>query len=238
MRLLAIDTATEYCSVAFSNGIEQTSYGEEAPRQHANLILPLVQKTLTAAKTTLTELDGIVIGAGPGSFTGVRIAAGIGQGLAFSQNLPVVGVSSLQALAQQAYRKQGATHVIAAIDARMGEVYFGAYELVQGLMQPLVEDLVGAPEQMLLPANPAAQQWHCVGTGFASYPALIELLMQTASEPVPQLLDLPEVRLPHAQDMLAIGREQFTAGEGVAAEQFEVHYVRNEVTWQKLPGRT
>lgn len=238
MRLLALDTATEYCSVAFSNGTEHTSYGEEAPRQHANLILPLVQKILTAAKAKLAELDGIVIGAGPGSFTGVRIAAGIGQGLAFSQNLPVVGVSSLQALAQQAYRKQGATHVIAAIDARMGEVYFGAYELVQGLMQPLGADIVGAPERMVLPTGTAAKQWHCVGTGFASYPALIELLIQTAVEQVPQLLNLPAVRLPHAQDMLAIGHELFTAGKGVAAELFEVHYVRNEVTWQKLPGRS
>lgn len=238
MRLLAIDTATEYCSVAFSNGMEQCSYGEEAPQQHANLILPMVQKTLTTANTSLAELEGIVIGAGPGSFTGVRIAAGIGQGLAFSQNLPVVGVSSLQALAQQAYRKQGATHVIAAIDARMGEVYFGAYELVQGLMQPLTKDLVGAPEQMVLPAQKAAAQWHCVGTGFVTYPALIEWLGQSAQGPTPHLVAIAEVRFPHAQDMLAIGRALFSAGAGVAAEQFDVHYVRNEVTWQKLPGRT
>lgn len=238
MRLLAIDTATEYCSVAYSNGLTQVSHGEEAPRQHANLILPFVQKVLTAANTSVSQLDGLVIGNGPGSFTGVRVAAGIGQGLAFSQNLPVVGVSSLHALAQQAYRKHGATHVIAAIDARMGEVYFGTYILEQGLMKQQTEDIVGAPEQMALPTATSSNTWYCVGTGFATYAELPSLLRKTSLVEQTQLIHLADVSLPEAEDMLALGQALFESGKGVAAEQFEVHYVRNEVTWQKLPGRT
>ncbi len=243
MRLLAIDTATEYCSVAFSDGVQELSRGIEAPRQHANLILPFVQEVLDEAKVKLSALDGIIIGRGPGSFTGVRIAAGVGQGLAFSQNLPVVGVSSLQSLAQQAYRTHGATHVVAAIDARMGEVYFGTYILTDGLMQQRGNEIVGLPEQMVLPIKSQLSKeaepllWHGVGTGFMSYPMLAECLSKSTASTV-SVVALKDVRLPCAQDMLSLGQAQFKAGKGVAAEQFEVHYVRNEVTWQKLPGRT
>lgn len=235
MRLLAIDTATEYCSAAFRDRSQEVCRGKEAPRQHAALILPFVQEVLAEAKVGLAELDGIVIGRGPGSFTGVRIAAGIGQGLAFSQNLPVVGVSSLQALAQQAYRKHGVTHVVAAIDARMGEVYFGTYVLAKGLMQQVTEEIVGPPERMVLPSltKDQAVVWHGVGTGFVTYPELTTIRGTKNS-----IFGLDDVRLPHAEDMLALGLAELVAGKGVAAEEFEVHYVRNEVTWQKLPGRT
>ncbi|WP_113906471.1 tRNA (adenosine(37)-N6)-threonylcarbamoyltransferase complex dimerization subunit type 1 TsaB [Aliidiomarina celeris] len=233
MHLLALDTATEFCSVAYSDGQRIISRGQEAPRQHADLILPFVRDVLQEAGITLEQLDGIVLGRGPGSFTGVRIAASIGQGLAFSKNLPVVGVSSLQAMAQRAYRLCAAEQVAAAIDARMGEVYWGTYHCVSGLMVARHEERVCTPEtvQMDVEGQQAEGTWCRVGTGWQTYAAALE-----AALPGPRWQD-GGVWFPHAEDMLTHGRAQFEAGQGIAATAFEVHYVRNEVTWQKLPGR-
>lgn len=231
MRLLALDTATEFCSVAYTDGQRLISRGKEAPRQHAALILPFVQEVLDEAGVALQDLDGLIIGRGPGSFTGVRIAASIGQGLAFSQQLQVVGVSSLQAMAQRAHRLLQAECVAAAIDARMGEVYWGTYQLQSGLMIEREEERVCSPEQVNL-VTEAATRWHQVGTGWQSYQTALE----TACSAVQ--LQASEICFPHAEDMLAIGKAEFEAGRGVAASLFEVHYVRNEVTWQKLPGRS
>lgn len=232
MRLLALDTATEFCSAAISTEAEPVLRGEEAPRQHAQLILPFVKEVLAEAEVSLADLDGLVIGRGPGSFTGVRIAAGVGQGLAFSQQLPVVGVSSLQAMAQQAYRVHGAEAVVAAIDARMGEVYYAYYRCVEGVMQPVTEENVGAPSMLPMPPEHTDITWYAVGTGFTTYPELFERLRQNHIKTAET-----QVRLPHAVDMLVLGEAAFRKGKEVAAEAFEVHYVRNEVTWQKLPGR-
>lgn len=229
MRLLAIDTATEFCSVALTDGQATLIRGEEAPRRHADLLLPFVQSVLAEAGLSLQQLDGLIIGRGPGSFTGVRIAAGVGQGLAFSADLPVVGVSSLQAMAQAAWRLHEASHVVSAIDARMGEVYVGTYSVIDGLMSKTMPEQVMPPTQVSLASD---IEWRGVGTGFETYTEILQNAAQPAT--VQQLKD---IRLPHALDMLPLGLAAFTRNEGVAADQFEVHYVRNEVTWQKLPGR-
>lgn len=234
MRLLALDTATEFCSVAFCDGVQRFSRGQEAPRQHAQLVLPFVQDILNQAQISLSQVDALVLGCGPGSFTGVRIAAGIGQGLAFSQNIPLVGISSLQALAQQAYLVHGVRQVVAAIDARMGEVYCGVYRLTGQLMQACGAEQVVAPAQLqatelLAPLpTPTGELWYGVGSGFAAYP---ELAQQLSAIP------LTDICFPRAEDMLDLGRAALIAGKGIAAKDYDVHYVRNEVTWQKLPGR-
>lgn len=230
MRILALDSATEFCSVAFGDGHKEISRGREAPRKHADLLLPLVHEVLQEAECELSELDAIAVGQGPGSFTGVRIAAGVAQGLAFSQDLPLVGVSNLAMLAQQAFRVLAADRVITAIDARMGEVYYGTWLQQGGLMQEQAPVCVCAPEQVPLPS---AGDWLGVGTGFVTY-----------ARPLAQRLTASrwrnasaQVRLPAAQDMLPLARARLAAGAGGPAENFEVEYVRNEVTWQKLPGR-
>lgn len=234
-KLLAIDSATEFCSVAYSDGQQLIIRGEEAPRRHADLLLPYVEAVLAEAQVALADLDAIVVGRGPGSFTGVRIAAGIAQGLAFSQNLPLVGISSLQAMAQQAWRLHGVTRVIAAIDARMGEVYAGTCRQVDGLMIQEQADVVCAPLSILstlqlsLKGN---ETFAGVGTGFETYTSELINALQPA-----QVKHLDDVRFPHAQDMLALGRAKFLAGEALKATEFDLDYVRNEVTWQKLPGR-
>ncbi len=127
-RILAIDTATEACSVALWNNGEVQALFELCPREHTQRILPMVQQILASSGLSLQQLDALAFGRGPGSFTGVRIGIGIGQGLALGANLPMIGVSTLQTMAQGAFRLTGATRVLAAIDARMGEVYWGEFE--------------------------------------------------------------------------------------------------------------
>lgn len=124
-RILAIDTATEACSVALYNQGETLAHFELCAREHTQRILPLVQQILAEAGLSLKQLDALAFGRGPGSFTGVRIGIGIAQGLSLGAELPLLPVSTLQTMAQGAYRQTGADRVLAAIDARMGEVYWG-----------------------------------------------------------------------------------------------------------------
>ncbi len=146
-KILAVDTATENCSVALKVGNEIIARCEMAPREHTTKILPMVDSVLAEAGLTLNQLDALAFGRGPGSFTGVRIGIGIAQGLAFGAELPMIGVSTLAAMAQQAFRKQQATHVLAAIDARMNEIYVGGYKrLDNGDWETVVAEAVTAPE--------------------------------------------------------------------------------------------
>lgn len=125
-RILAIDTATEACSVAVWNQGEIHALFELCPREHTQRILPMVQQVLAESGLALNQLDALAFGRGPGSFTGVRIGIGIAQGLALGADLPMLGISTLQTMAQGAWRVCGAERVLAAIDARMGEVYWGS----------------------------------------------------------------------------------------------------------------
>lgn len=120
-RILAIDTATEACSVAVWNQGEIHALFELCPREHTQRILPMVQQVLAESGLALNQLDALAFGRGPGSFTGVRIGIGIAQGLALGADLPMIGVSTLQTMAQGARRVSGAARVLAAIDARMGK---------------------------------------------------------------------------------------------------------------------
>ena len=133
--LLALDTATEACSVALLHDGKVTSHYEVIPRLHAQKLLPMIQQLLADAGTTLQAVDAIAFGRGPGAFTGVRIAIGVVQGLAFALDRPVLPVSNLAVLAQRAYREQGVSQVAAAIDARMDEVYWGCYRETAGEMR-------------------------------------------------------------------------------------------------------
>ncbi len=130
--LLALDTATEACSVALLHDGRVLSHYEVIPRMHAQRLLPMIKDLLAEAGVALSAVDGIAFGRGPGAFTGVRIAIGVVQGLAFALERPVLPVSTLAVLAQRALREQGAQQVAAAIDARMDEVYWGCYRAEQG----------------------------------------------------------------------------------------------------------
>ncbi|MGR6981712.1 tRNA (adenosine(37)-N6)-threonylcarbamoyltransferase complex dimerization subunit type 1 TsaB [Testudinibacter sp. P27/CKL/0425] len=234
---LALDTATEGCSVALSYHGEILALDEFSPKAHTRRILPMVDELLAQAGIGLKQLDALVFGRGPGSFTGVRIGSGIVQGLALGADLPVIPVSNLTAMAQAAYQQQGATQVLAAIDARMSEVYVAALQYQPHLQddeqyaawQPLIDEQVLSPEAVLqqLQAH-ELQSAVCVGTGWAAYRQF---------EQANLLLKKCDILLPSAQYMLPLARLDWQQQRYCSALEIEPVYLRNQVTWKKLPGR-
>ncbi|WP_421340851.1 tRNA (adenosine(37)-N6)-threonylcarbamoyltransferase complex dimerization subunit type 1 TsaB [Aeromonas veronii] len=229
LKILAVDTATEACSAALLVGDKLFSRWEEAPRDHTRKILPMVQAVLEDAGISLSDLDAIAFGRGPGSFTGVRIGISVAQGLAFGAGVPLIGISTLAAMAQGAYRLDGVEQVLTAIDARMNEVYFGRYELIDGRMQLVGDEVVSEPVALVDARGKLAGPVTCVGTGFETYG---ETLSGLADE-----LAVSQVRFPAAEDMLPLARAAWLAGEAVPVEQATPVYLRDKVTWKKLPGR-
>ncbi len=230
MRILAIDTATEACSAALWNDGATTAHFELCPREHTQRILPLVQTILTETGTQLTELDALAYGRGPGSFTGVRIGIGIAQGLALGADLPMIGVSTLATMAQGAWRKTGATRVLAAIDARMGEVYWAEYQRdEQGIWHGEESEAVLNPEAVNARLKQLDGEWATVGTGWQAWPEMAN------DTPVTRVDG--ETLLPAAEDMLPLACQLFAEHNTVAVEHAEPVYLRNTVAWKKLPGR-
>lgn len=230
MRILAIDTATEACSVALQNDTASYAHFELCPREHTQRILPMVRDILNQGEITLSDVDALAYGRGPGSFTGVRIGIGIAQGLALGAELPMIGVSTLATMAQGAFRRTGATRVLAAIDARMGEVYWAEYQRdEQGVWHGEETEAVLKPESVAARLKQLSGSWTTVGTGWQAWPDM-------AQDSGLTLLD-GETTLPEAEDMLPLALLAFNAGQTVAVEHAEPVYLRNEVTWKKLPGR-
>ncbi|CRM26275.1 MULTISPECIES: tRNA (adenosine(37)-N6)-threonylcarbamoyltransferase complex dimerization subunit type 1 TsaB [Pseudomonas] len=219
--LLALDTATEACSVALLHDGKVTSHYEVIPRLHAQKLLPMIKQLLEEAGTTLSAVDAIAFGRGPGAFTGVRIAIGVVQGLAFALERPVLPVSNLAVLAQRALREHGATQVAAAIDARMDEVYWGCYRETAGEMRLVGVEAVQAPQSSVLPAD-ASGDWFGAGTGWGY------------AERIPvQLAGQDAAMLPHAEDLLTLARFAFERGEAIVADQAAPVYLRDKVAQTK-----
>lgn len=228
MKILVLDAATEACSVALQDGDDVISKFEVCPQQHSQKLLPFVDQVLAEAGVKLKQLDGIAYGQGPGSFTGVRIGVSVTQGLAFGADLPVVGVSNLAAMAQEVITKTQAERVAVAIDARMGEIYLGFYQNENGVAVLVGNESVVKPEYFALPEQWQDQAFHSAGTGWQTYgEQLNEIASATATE----------VELPNAEFMLPLAQQLFADGKQVAAEFAQANYVRDEVTWKKLPGR-
>jgi tRNA threonylcarbamoyladenosine biosynthesis protein TsaB len=222
MRLLAIDTSSEACSAALYLDGEVRLRWELAPRRHAELIIPMMDALLTEAGLRLAELDGLAFGRGPGAFTGVRIATGVVQGAAFGAGLPVVPVSTLAALAQRAVRQHDALGVLAALDARMDEVYWGGYRPgPDGLVEPVLAEQVAPPGEVMLPGHGA---WWGVGSGWAAYePVLRERCGKRVQAVDGDLLC-------SAEEVALLGVRALARGEAVSAEQALPVYLRERVT--------
>jgi len=220
MKILAIETATEFCSAALLIDGVVTAREKLAPREHAGLILSFSDELLAEAGLTPPDLDAVAFGRGPGSFTGVRVATGVVQGIAFAADLPVAPVSSLAALAMGAYRRDGAERILPAIDARMGEVYWGAYEVRDHLVVPVRDDSVVAPERVSVPKS---GEWFGVGTGWGSYREI--LLRRLAG----RVKDLEPERYPLAQDVARLAARMVEQGTTVPAEQALPVYLRDNV---------
>ncbi|WP_375320898.1 tRNA (adenosine(37)-N6)-threonylcarbamoyltransferase complex dimerization subunit type 1 TsaB [Aliivibrio logei] len=229
-KILAVDTATENCSVTLIVDGKVYSRRAVAPREHTIKVLPFVDEVLKEAGVRLQDLDALAFGQGPGSFTGVRIGIGIAQGLAFGADLPMVGISTLEAMAQAGYRVHGATHVAAAIDARMGEVYFGMYQRnSDGTWAYNVAETVSVPEGLAVYLPEQSGEWLTVGTGWDAYTeALAELPLERKAS---------DILYPDAEDMALLAQQKFEQGLALPAEESAPVYVRDTVTWKKLPGR-
>lgn len=219
MKLLAIETATEACSAAVYLDGQVYSREAIAPQKHSELILPMCDEVLADAGLSRVALDAVAFGRGPGSFTGLRIAVGVAQGAAFALDRPVVPVSTLAALAQGA-ADEGADHILAALDARMGEVYWGAFQVSDGLVTAAGPERVSAPEAV---SPPGAGPWTGVGSGWASYGSLLQAPMGTLLQ---RVLD---GRFPLARHVAMLAAQAYAAGESVAAHEALPVYLRDNV---------
>ncbi|WP_218418402.1 tRNA (adenosine(37)-N6)-threonylcarbamoyltransferase complex dimerization subunit type 1 TsaB [Alteromonas lipotrueae] len=236
MKILAIDTATEACSVALNTGDAVVSRFEICPQQHSQRLLPMLDEVLKDAGLVLADLDLLAFGRGPGSFTGVRIATGMIQGLSLGSGLKVAGVSTLAAMAQQAVISKQATWVVCATDARMGEVYFAMYKSGNGLLSEVIAEQVCPPEAAVELINEAIAANQCeaigefepVGTGWQAYPALKALLSEDHEV---------SIEFPDAVYMLPLAEQLANKGDVQVASEVKPVYLRDKVTWKKLPGR-
>lgn len=217
MNLLAFETATEACSVAIWRGGEVLERFEVAPRRHAELALPWAGELLAEAGLVRAQLDAVAVGRGPGAFTGVRLGIALAQGIALALDLPMLPVSTLAALAMRA---GGDGPVLAAIDARMGEVYLGRFEVAQGRVVALGRECVARPEAVEVPGD---GPWYAVGTGFAAAEGLLQRRLDAV------LASVEAQALPRAADVAHLGALALERGEAVAPERLEPAYLRDNV---------
>jgi tRNA threonylcarbamoyladenosine biosynthesis protein TsaB len=224
--LLAIETATDACSAAIyfdGNILEEFSI---APREHAQNILQMTEKLCAEAEIAISQIDGFAFGCGPGSFTGLRIATSVVQGLAVAHDRPVVPISSLQTLAQGTYRKHKAPQVFSCFDARMGEIYGGFYTFCKKTDQmiPVSEDFLSNPTEIHFPNQ---SPWLGVGNGCKAYLSLLqqkkEFIWETSG-----------IHYPHAYDVALLAIPRFQSGNYVQAKDALPVYLRNKVTHEKV----
>lgn len=229
--LLAIDTSTEACSAALQLGKKTYSEFEVCPQKHSQKILPMIQALMVEANAELSNIDYLVYGRGPGSFTGVRIGCGVIQGLALGLNKRAIGVSTLAAMAQRTFlEKPKSKRVCAAIDARMNEVYYCEYTHSEQGLTENTEEVVISPEDAIKRVS-EFQPDAIAGTGWHAYPALQAAVRDLT----------PNSLYPDAESMLVLANQIIKAllpeHAGSIASNIEPVYLRDKVTWKKLPGR-
>ena len=218
MRILALDTSTEACSVALLLDDVLRLRFELTERSHADLVLPMIDELLAEAGVALADLDGLAFGRGPGAFTGLRIATGVVQGLALGAELPVAPISSLAAVAEQVPVAAG-ENILVCNDARMGEVYWGVYQRRDGAIAGSTPESVSAPDRVGEGAPPVR---HAAGNAFPRHPALA-MRLQVAG------LQLHEGIYPRADAVARLGALEIAAGRGVPAEMALPVYIRDDV---------
>jgi tRNA threonylcarbamoyladenosine biosynthesis protein TsaB len=212
MRFAALETSTQWCSVALWREGEIAGVERRAGTRHSELVLPMLEGLLERFQLNPQDLDAVAFGAGPGSFTGLRIACGLAQGLALARGIPVLGVSTLEALADEA----GAPSVVACIDARMREVYYAALQRQDGRWREVIPATCAAPAKLSLPSG----DWVGAGNGFSVYGNLGLGKV------------LPEVH-PTAMAVARLAAPRLAAGEGVDAALAAPVYVRDKVAFTK-----
>lgn len=230
MKILAIDTSTEACSAALliDNAISERF--EIAARRHAEIIIPMVDSLLLDADLKLSQLDAIGFSRGPGSFTGLRIAAGVVQGLAIGADLPVVPISTLAALSLYAYEEKKAQNVMACLDARMNEVYWGLFRYnSQGIGQLENEERLCLPSEVLIPEK---DQWFGVGPGWTRYAGEFNAKSDKSK------IEWENNVLPQARYVASLAGQGFLSGKVVAPEDAVPVYLRDNVAKKVAKKRT
>jgi tRNA threonylcarbamoyladenosine biosynthesis protein TsaB len=227
MKLLAIDTSTIACSAALYDGAEAYERFEIAPREHAELLLPMIDELLAEAGWTREQIEVVAFGRGPGAFTGLRIAAGVAQGIAFGLDVPVVPVSSLAALAHGAMRDGKGARVLAAMDARMHEIYWGVYEHnAAGVPVLWDEERVCAAVAAPLPEGAG---WFGVGDGWEAYGSILRPRLGA------RLAGWDAGRYPHARDVALLAAPVYKDGGGLPPDQALPVYLRDNVAVKPKP---
>ncbi len=220
--ILAIETSSELASCALLAGDTVFQRSTSGVRTHSQSILPMVQELLGEAGIALADCDAIAFGAGPGSFTGVRTACGVAQGLAFGARLPVLPMVTLAAMAESCRARTGAAEVLTVLDARMNEVYWAQYrhDAATGAWSEIVAPSLAAPEAV---APAAREGLAACGNGFSAYPEAFAGKDFAAGA-------LDDI-LPHAREMAVLAAPAFAAGEAVPAAQAQPLYLRNKVAY-------
>jgi len=216
MNILALETSTNACSVALQNKDEVTYLHKIAPMQHTKLILPMIHELLNSASLTLDQLDAIAYGRGPGSFTGIRIASSVAQGLGFAANKPLIPLSSLTIYAQTAYLEKHYESVLVAVDARMGQIYWAQYEAASGIMKLCGEESVCAPHEVY---PVALKLWQGIGDAWEVY---YDQLVKALGDKPNSIQNI----FPNAKAMLPLARIKFETGECVDASVAIPVYLR------------
>lgn len=219
--LLAIETATDACSCAINRDGVITEKFTLAPQRHADLLLPMIQQLLNETDLSLSDIDAVAFGAGPGGFMGVRIATGVAQGLGFALNRPLIPVSTLQSLAQVAYQATQCADVLAGWDARMSAIYWGIYQLdANHFMQPLQPDQLSFPAEVKLPAS---------YTGLAAGNAWEVYQNELPWAFTSQISQVRADLHPHAGAIALLAADKYTRGEVISPEAAEPVYLRDNV---------
>ena len=216
MKILAIETSTELCSAALWRDGAVDAREVVAGQRNSELLLPMIETLLSEAAVGVRDLDGVAFGAGPGAFTGLRIACGVAQGIAFGIGVPVVGICTLLALAEAA----GTPRVVCCLDARMGEVYHAAYEMRDDEWREV--HAPGLYKPSAVPGLPGGQ-WTGCGSGFAAYRGALESRFAGSLERVDDNI------APHAREIATLAAKQFALGAGIDAADAAPLYVRNKV---------
>ncbi len=235
-KILAIETATEACSAALiihedgancANDAEQSvvSRFKLAPREHTKLILPMIEEVLEVGGCTINDIDAIAFGRGPGAFTGLRIAAGITQGLALSIDNPVIPVSTLSALALQASQKNySGEAIIAGLDARMGEVYWGIFEFKEGKLVLIGEEKVSKMHEVGEYINQSdSKSFIGIGSAWDEYS------LENSTKNSGQTLTIINKAFPTAIEIAKLAMVEYLAQRTVAVEEAQPVYIRNNV---------
>ena len=223
MRLLAFETSSDVGSVALMDAEAVWEGWIETPRQQTARLLPLAQELLAEAGFDIGDLDGVAFGRGPGSFTGLRVAAAAAQGLALASGLRLFPVSSLAATAQGVWRTRGAQACLVCVDAHMGEVFWGSFEIQQGLARPVGPERLTAPSAVTWEPGP---EWIAAGNGFAVYETVLGPVAAAAS-------GIAADARPQARDLFPQASADFTGARGERPENAMPVYLRSEAAWQK-----